>query len=47
MKKQLLRLLKKFSVLSSSTAVLSANTTSGWIAYQAELDDEIKKLKRF
>ncbi|MBS5787547.1 MAG: cyclic lactone autoinducer peptide [Clostridioides difficile] len=46
MNKQFLKIMKHLSKLALGISVLSANTTSWWNAYQPEMDDDIKKLKK-
>lgn len=46
MKKVLNMVLKNIGTLAVGVLFLSANTTSGWIAHQPEIPDEIKKLKK-
>lgn len=46
MKKILSVVLKNIGSLAMCILVLSANTTSGWIAHQPEIPEEIKKLKK-
>ncbi|WP_185748282.1 cyclic lactone autoinducer peptide [Metaclostridioides mangenotii] len=46
MKKYFLEILKRLSTLARATAVLSANTTSWWNAYQPEMDNDVKNLKK-
>ncbi|MGX9754867.1 cyclic lactone autoinducer peptide [Clostridioides difficile] len=45
MKKILNLVLKNVGLLAVSVLFLSANTTSGWVAHQPEIPDDIKKFK--
>lgn len=45
MKKVLNVVLKNIGSLAVFVLFLSANTTSGWIAHQPEVPEEIKKFK--
>lgn len=45
MKKLLSIVLKNICSLATGVLFLSANTTSGWIAHQPEVPDDIKKFK--
>lgn len=45
MKKLLNVILKNIGLLAVFVLFLSANTTSGWIAYQPEIPENIKKFK--
>lgn len=46
MKKLLSIVLKNIGSLAMGILFLSANTTSGWIAHQPKIPEEIKKLKK-
>lgn len=46
MKKLLSIILKNVGSLAMCILFLSANTTSGWVAHQPEMPDEINKFKR-
>ncbi|MCC0635797.1 cyclic lactone autoinducer peptide [Clostridioides sp. ES-S-0001-02] len=45
MKKTLNLVLKNVGLLAVFVLFLSANTTSGWVAHQPEIPDDIKKFK--